>query len=443
MSTTAPPVRHAQTRITLLVALAVFAQESTWNFYDAQVPPLLREHITSAALVGFLMGMDNLLGVFVQPWLGNRSDGTRTAWGRRMPYLVVGMPVAALLFLVLPHVAASLPLLVAVMFCYALVANAFKPIAESLVPDFVAPEKRSRANAAVKIASSLTVIVAALISLLVVDEHPGIAFAIPSALMLVSIVVLGLTVRDSRSPGYQAALAEDAADAADAAGPAAGTAQDGREPGDDAAPARPGVRRVVLDIVRDPDRSRLLVMVAILLFGSAWSASRALATPYGMEALGLSRGDAGGLLLPSGVAFLLAAYPTALLAERIGRLRTMMIGMSLFAAAMVLGTVAQTPAGTVVAFCVGAAGASAFLVNAVVVLWNLAPSARVMGTYAGLYAVGWAGGGFVGPALVGGMVDLTGWTLMLLDVAVVAVLGVLAVARVEALQRRADVAKAV
>ncbi|MEV0893759.1 MFS transporter [Promicromonospora sp. NPDC050262] len=423
MSTTAPPVRHAQTRITLLVALAVFAQESTWNFYDAQVPPLLREHITSAALVGFLMGMDNLLGVFVQPWLGNRSDGTRTSWGRRMPYLVVGMPVAALLFLVLPHVAASLPLLVAVMFCYALVANAFKPIAESLVPDFVAPEKRSRANAAVKIASSLTVIVAALISILVVDEHPGIAFAIPSALMLVSIVVLGLTVRDSRSPGYQAALAEDAADAA--------------------APARPGVRRVVLDIVRDPDRSRLLMMVAILLFGSAWSASRALATPYGMEALGLSRGDAGGLLLPSGVAFLLAAYPTALLAERIGRLRTMMIGMSLFAAAMVVGTVAQTPAGTVVAFCVGAAGAAAFLVNAVVVLWNLAPSARVMGTYAGLYAVGWAGGGFVGPALVGGMVDLTGWTLMLLDVAVVAVLGVLAVARVEALQRRTDTAKAV
>ncbi|MFD6447351.1 MFS transporter [Promicromonospora sp. NPDC060204] len=435
MSTTAPPVRHAQTRITLLVALAVFAQESTWNFYDAQVPPLLREHITSAALVGFLMGMDNLLGVFVQPWLGNRSDGTRTSWGRRMPYLVVGMPVAALLFLVIPHAAASLPLLVGVMFCYALVANAFKPIAESLVPDFVAPEKRSRANAAVKIASSLTVIVAALISLLVVDEHPALAFAIPSALMLVSILVLGLTVRDSRSPGYQAALAEDAADAA-------GAAQDGRDAAD-AAPARPGVRRVVLDIVRDPDRSRLLMMIAILLFGSAWSASRALATPYGMEALGLSRGDAGGLLLPSGVAFLLAAYPTALLAERIGRLRTMMIGMSLFAAAMALGTVAQTPAGTVVAFCVGAAGAAAFLVNAVVVLWNLAPSARVMGTYAGLYAVGWAGGGFVGPALVGGMVDLTGWTLMLVDVAVVAVLGVLAVARVEALQRRADTAKAV
>ena len=50
--------------------------------------------------------------------------------------------------------------------------------------------------------------------------------------------------------------------------------------------------------------------------------------PYGMETLGLSRGDAGGLTLPSGVAFLLAAYPTARLAERFGRLRTMAVGMA-------------------------------------------------------------------------------------------------------------------
>lgn len=56
----------------------------------------------AAALVGLLMGMDNLLGIVIQPWIGNRSDGTRTRWGRRIPYLAVGMPVAALLFAVMP-----------------------------------------------------------------------------------------------------------------------------------------------------------------------------------------------------------------------------------------------------------------------------------------------------------------------------------------------------
>ncbi|MGR6918453.1 MFS transporter [[Actinomadura] parvosata] len=420
MATTSGP-RTGTGRITFFISLAVFAQESTWNLYDSQVPPLLREHLTSAALVGLLMGMDNLLGIFIQPWMGNRSDNTRTAWGRRIPYLVIGMPLAALLFLAIPHAAAALPALILVMFAYALTANSFKPVAESLLPDFIPPQRRSRANAVVKIASSLTVMVAALISIFLIDDFPAASFAIPAALMVASAAVLGVKLRDSRSPGYQAALAED-------------RARQG------AASRRARVRDVVLDIVRDPDRSRLLLIVSILVFGGAWAASRALITPYGMETLGLSRGDAGGLTLPSGVAFIVAAYPVAVLAERFGRLRVMMAGMTVFAAGLVLGTVVHTPTGVVLGLCVAAAGASAFLVNAVVVLWNLAPSGGVVGTYTGLYTVGWVGGGFLGPAVVGGMVDLTNWSLMLVHVSILAVVAVLVVARVSALRRRSEAA---
>lgn len=420
MTTTSSTQRVRTGRITFFVALAVFAQESTWNLYDSQVPPLLREHIGSAALIGLLMGMDNVLGIFIQPWMGNRSDRTRTSWGRRMPYLLVGMPVAALLFLLIPHAAASLPLLILTMFGYALVANSFKPIAESLLPDFVPPERRSRANAVVKIAASLTVMVAALISIFLIDTHPKLSFAIPAILMVVSLAVLAANVRDSRSPAYQVALDEEREEAAPTA----------------------RVRDTVLDIVRDSDRSRLLLIASILLFGGAWAASRALITPYGMEVLGMSRGGAGGLTLPSGVAFIVAAYPVARLAERFGRLRVMTVGMTVFVAGMVLGTVVRTPAGVVTGLCVASAGASAFLVNAVVVLWNLAPSDRVVGTYTGLYTVGWVSGGFLGPAVVGGLVDLTGWPLLLLHVAIVALLAVLAVARVSALQRRSSAGRA-
>jgi MFS family permease len=417
MTTMSAGQRSRTRRITFLVALAVFAQESTWNFYESQVPPLLREHISSAAVVGLLMGMDNLLGIFIQPWIGNRSDRTRTSWGRRMPYLVVGMPIAAALFMVIPHTSASLPLLIVTMFMYALMANTFKPIAEALVPDFIAPERRSRANAAVKIASSLTAIVAAAISIFLVDKHLSVAFAIPAVIMLLSVAVLAATVRDSQSPAYQAAVAE------------------GLEI-QHAERREPRVRDTFFEILGDTDRSRLLLLVAIFLFGSAWAASRSLMTPYGTEALDMSRGAAGGLTLPSGIAFIVAAYPAAVLAERYGRLRVMAIGMSVFAAAMVLGTIVPTPAGATVALCVAAAGATCFLVNAVVVLWNLAPSARVFGTYAGMYTVGWAGGGFLGPALVGAMVDVTGWPLMLLDIAVVAALSITVVVRISALQRR-------
>ncbi|MDG6106326.1 MFS transporter [Dactylosporangium aurantiacum] len=406
-------------KITFYVALALFAQESTWNFYDNQVPALLREHVTSAAVIGLLMGADNLLGIFVQPWIGNRSDNTRTRWGRRMPYIAAGMPLAALVFLLLPW-APSLPALVAVMFLYALIANSTRPLAESLVPDFIRPERRSRATAAVKIATSLTIIVASLISLLVVDRHPRGAFVIPAALMLLATAVLVAKVRDSRSAAYQAALAEDATAAR------AGTPADAKVP----------FRHVLTELLRDPDRRRLLLLLTILLFGGAWFASRSLITSYGMQALGLTRGEAGGLTLPSGVAYLLACYPAALAAERFGRLRTMAAGMAVFAAALAAGSLVQTATGTVVVFCVAAAGAAAFTINAIVALWNLAPSSRVLGAYTGLYTVTWYLGGFGGPALIGAVVDLTGWSGMLLDIAVLATLAGLVLGRLQRLQRR-------
>ncbi|MCP9980597.1 MFS transporter [Actinomadura madurae] len=402
-------------RITFYVALAMFAQESTWNFYDNRVPELLRDHVASAAVAGLLMGMDNLLGVFIQPYMGNRSDNTRTSWGRRIPYLAVMMPVGALLFLLIP-LATSLAWLILVIFLYALVMNGFRPVSESLMPDFIEPERRSRANAAVKTASALTTIVAALVSLLLVDDHPKLAFAVPSALMLVAAAVLVWRVRDSRSAAYRAALVEDER--------AAATGSHGPD-------AEIRVRGVLRELVTDPDRSRLLLIVAVFTFAAAWFASRSLMTPYGVEVLGLSDGEAGGLTLPSGIAYILAAFPAALLAERFGRLRVIAAGMAVFAAGMVAATAVQSPAATVVALCLAAAGAAGFMINAVVVLWNLAPSSRVLGTYSGLYTVGWAGGGIAGPGLVGLAVDVTGWRTMLLHIAVLAVVAIVLITRID------------
>jgi MFS family permease len=366
------------------------------------------------------MGMDNLLGIFIQPYMGNRSDNTRTAWGRRIPYLAVMMPMGAALFLLIPHMT-SLGWLMLVIFLYALVMNSFKPISESLMPDFIEPAGRSRANAVVKIASALTTIVAALVSLLLVDDHPKLAFAVPSAIMLVAVAVLVWRVRDSRSQAYQAALVEDRAS----------TATGSRD-------AKVKVRTIIRDLLFDADRSRLLVIIAVFLFGGAWFASRSLVTPYGVQVLGLSDGEAGGLTLPSGIVFILAAFPAALLAERFGRLRIMAAGISVFALSLILGTVFQTPTMTVVALCLAAAGATGFMINALVVLWNLAPSSRVLGTYTGLYTVGWASGGFIGPALVGLAVDLTGWHLMLLHTAVLAVIAVALVIWIDRLRRASD-----
>jgi MFS family permease len=196
------------------------------------------------------------------------------------------------------------------------------------------------------------------------------------------------------------------------------------------------LRAVVGELVRASDRSRLQLLLAVLAFGGAWAGVRSLMTPYGVTALGMSDGAAGGLTLPSGIAFILAAYPAALFAERIGRLRIMAAGIAVFAVAMVLGLVVQTPTVTVVALCLGAAGAAGFIVNAVVVLWNLAPSSGVLGAYTGIYTVAWVCGGFLGPALIGLLIDLTAWEFLLLHTAVLAVLALLVVLRLDRRHRQ-------
>jgi MFS family permease len=411
----APATQHVGRSITFFVALAVFAQDSTWNFYQAQVPALLREHIASAAVIGVLMGTDNVLGVFIQPWIGNRSDNTRTRWGRRIPYLAVGMPVAAALFAIIPF-ASSLPALIVVMFAYALVVNSFRPIGQALLPDFISPRRRSRANAIVMLASSLTIIFASLISDFLVNAHLRLSFAVPSMVMLASAVVLVWRVRDSNSSAYQVAVAGDG------------------DPDRNAAPAT-RMREILAGIVHDGDHSRLLLILAIAMFGGAWAASRTLVTPYGMEVLGLSRGRAGGLTLFGGVTFVFAAFPVALLSERIGRLRVMALGGTLFAAALTVGTLAHSVTATVASLAICAIGAAGFMINGSVVLWNLAPSARTLGAYTGLYTVCWGVGGFLGPTLVGAMVDITGWRFVLIDASLLAVAGILAVLRIDHLQR--------
>jgi predicted MFS family arabinose efflux permease len=277
----------------------------------------------------------------------------------------------------------------------------------------------------VKIASGLTTITTAVISVLLVDDHPTLAFFVPSGIALLVVAVLVWRVRDNRSRAYQAALVEDAADLHHAA-----------ENPDAPTVAGVRMRQVVMGIFRDVDRSQLLLLVSVLLFGGAYAASRSLMTPYAMESVGLSRGDAGGLTLPAGVAFLIAAYPAALLAERIGRLRVMAIGMAIFAVGMVLGTVVQTATATMVTLGLAGVGAAGFIINAAVVLWNLAPTMRVIGTFTGLYTVTWQLGGLIGPTVVGGMVDFTGWRFMLLDAGLLAALAVVAVLRIQVLARR-------
>ncbi len=395
--------RSFQLRLALLVALGVFAQESVWNFHDSQTPVTLAEYTTSVALIGLIMGLDNIIGIFVQPLMGYFSDRTRSKWGRRTPFIVVGVPIAALLFILVP-LAPNFPILIAIIVLFSLTANSFKPITEALIADNQLPEHRSKANAFGRFASGLTIIVSALLSLFVVDESVELAYIISAVVMVACFAILLISLRESRTAAYRAVVDEDR--------------DHGRE--------TTGFFAVFKDIFTDRDRSRLFMIVAIIVTWGAWAAIRALLTLYGVEQLGLSRGEAGGLTLPASVAFLLVIIPVAILSDRFGRRLMMRIGIVVFAVGALVAFVFNTSTvATLVGILIAAAGFAGFAVNATVMLWNLAPSQRLIGVYTGIFAVAQAVGSSVGPAGVGALVDATDWGFLMLFLVGLSLVGLL------------------
>lgn len=74
-----------------------------WSAYDFVVPLLLENAFgLSNALRGLIMGLDNLLSLFLLPIFGKLSDKTNSKWGRRTPYIFLGTIVSVILMVFVP-----------------------------------------------------------------------------------------------------------------------------------------------------------------------------------------------------------------------------------------------------------------------------------------------------------------------------------------------------
>ena len=396
------------TKMAFFISIAIFAQEITWNFYDSQVPVSLLKYISSVAIVGLIMGLDNLLGLFIEPLIGKRSDNTRTRFGRRIPYIIVGIPLAAIFFILIAFETSLLTLMIFVL-GYVTVMLLFKAPSESLLPDFIPEEHRSKANAIGKIMTSVTIIVAALISLLVVDESLQLAFIITGIISILCLFIILATVKEQNAKSYQLILKEEEL----------GGAKDTQQK-----------EKITLidtfrSIRKEKDKSTLIILFAIFCASLAWSGVRALLTPYAMEVYGLSRGTAGSLTLYGGVAFLIFAYPLSVLAEKYNRLLFIKIGFILIVFSMILGFLIQTLLMLIIAIILLSIGWAMININMIVIIWGKAPSSKEIGTHTGIYYLFYYAAAAFGPAVIGLFTDLTSWYYMLLNTAILYAIGLI------------------
>lgn len=83
---------------TYLVGLAFMSITLFWTVYDNVIAKMLVDNFgLNQTWSGVVMALDNIFALFMLPFFGRLSDRTRTKYGRRKPFIVIGTVLAAFL----------------------------------------------------------------------------------------------------------------------------------------------------------------------------------------------------------------------------------------------------------------------------------------------------------------------------------------------------------
>ncbi|WP_147803317.1 MFS transporter [Alkalicoccus halolimnae] len=288
-----------------VIGCGFFALMLVWTFYNAYMPLILGDFIESAAIRGGIMGLDNLLAVLLIPVIGAWSDRLRTRIGNRLPFLVVGMPVAALFFILIPYgamVTLWVLLVVDIIFLFAMTIYRAPVIA--LMPDHTPPEKRSSANGIINFMGGVGAIIAlfGLSALYGIDRtYPFIAAGL---LLLLSFLLLYITV--DRNPPYAEPAGNDLSGIQESS---------------------PSFWKSLAKLKEQEFRGHLFILTAIFIYFIGYSGVEAQFTIYAVEYLGMEESNAGFTLGFFSLSFVLFAIPAGLIGNRWGKAPVMLIGL--------------------------------------------------------------------------------------------------------------------
>jgi maltose/moltooligosaccharide transporter len=374
------------------------ALAAVWGLYNVFMPLLLGAFIDSRALRGAIMGLDNVVAIMLIPVVGAWSDRVDGRWGRRLPFLLVGVPITALAFAALPWASAALWTLLLVDVVFLLAITVYRAPLVALMPDHVPEAARPSANGVITLMAAIGGASALLVIAPTFDRAPWLPFALAGGLALATLVAL--VVAAQRHPPHVST----------------GTVQDD-------APLLSALLRDLRSLTDRAHRSALWLLAGLFACFFGFAAVEAQFSVLATETLGVSGGDAGRMLGLASGAFVLTALPAGALARRLGSLRTMRLGAAVLAAALLIAFARFDPGVLAVCMAVAGAGWAAVLVPAYPLVAGLGGRDRI-GFYTGMYYLFGSGAAIVAPALVGGAMDVFGNTALLLASALALSLGI-------------------
>ncbi len=289
---------------TFLLGFGFFGVSVIWSIYNAYVPIFLANKFNLApALIGFFMTLDNIAALLIQPPIGAWSDRLRTPIGRRMPFILVGAPIGALAFGLIP-IQSILPLFVACTSTLLLSMALWRTPVVALMPDITPSHYRSQANGIINFMGGIGAIIAFLYGADLYDMNPAYPFWLGSALVILSALLVFIFIREPKE--FETS---------------------------DATP--PNLWVSLRKVMKEEEKSPLRILLAIFFWFVAYNAIEAFFTLYAVNHLGLPESDGARLLGQLSLLFVIMALPAGFIGARIGRRNTIAIGIILLAACMV------------------------------------------------------------------------------------------------------------
>ena len=397
-------------RKTFLIGFGFFSTSVMWALYNTYVPIYLQAGDPafdaklavqtfgfglSATITGFIMTLDNIAAFFIQPIMGAVSDRTYTRIGRRMPYIVIFAPIAVLAFALIPIAPQLIPpelngqverlgglfaFLIASLGVMLLAMAVFRTPVIALMPDLVPSPLRSKANGVINLMGGLGGVLAFLVGGILYKMYRPLPFWVGGAITLIAVAILFWKVKE---PGE---LVESAA-----------RRKEGL-----------GVFRGLRGIPRENVRSLVLLILAIFFWFVGYNAIETFFSSYGVATLGVSESTASMILSVAYITFILFSIPSGFIATRFGRKRTIITGLAIFAALLVVAFFTPVVPVVIVLLAVGGLAWSLVNINSLPMVVDISTSEEMLGTYTGLYYVAGTLAAVVGPILNGWVIDLTG-----------------------------------
>ena len=375
-----------------LIGFGFFGVSVLWSLYNTYVPILLeRKFFLDAAAIGFFMSLDNIAALFIQPPVGAWSDRVRTKLGRRLPFIAVGAPVAAVAFGLIP-LANSLPLFVACTVTTILAMAFWRTPVVALMPDVTPSHLRSQANGIINFMGGLGLVLGTSVGAILVQRNAAFPFWFGSVLVLVAAALVLIFVREPK-------VYDDNVDT-----------------------EKPDLLKSIKELVTSRHGDAIRIFLAIFFWFIAYNAIEAFLSLYGVNHLGLDDSGAGRLITSVGASFLIFAIPAGFIGAKLGRKKTISIGLIIMIA--VLLSVYFIPKETLlqsygllpllgsfmnltILLLAAGIGWSLININSLPVVVDLTDRAHI-GTFTGLYYLFSTLAAIAGPNINGWIVKLTG-----------------------------------